>query len=68
LYLGIIHRLYIKRNGEGRKLTILLVVYGTLISGYALYVPVVILPYKLKLVLLYNVIYARALVSNTRHC
>jgi len=60
LYLAIIYRLYIKRNDKGRRLAIPLIVYRTLILGYALYMSVVIL--------LYSVLCARALINNTKYC
>ena len=67
MYLAIIYRLYIKRSGEGRRLAIPLIIYGTLILGRALYIPIVILPYRPKLILLYSVIYTRALIGSTRY-
>jgi len=64
-YLAIICGLYIKRNGKGRRLTISLIGYGTLILGRALYIPIVILLYKPILILLYGVFYTRALIDST---
>jgi hypothetical protein len=59
LYSAIICGLHIKRSGGGRKLAIPLIVYGTLILGRALYMPIVIL--------LYGILYTRALIGSTRY-
>ena len=60
LYLAIIYRLYIKQNDKDRRFAILLIVYRTLILGHALYISVVML--------LYNILCARALINSTRYC